>query len=66
MFLTNTAVPTATFVMGLLTEGISYDLTFPNDMSVSSETDNPLAGLSNDEGRQSFEEEDSPKKKSKE
>jgi len=45
MFLTNTAIPTATFVIGLFTEGINYNVTFPNDMSISAETDNPLAGM---------------------
>jgi hypothetical protein len=45
MFMTNTAIPTATFVIGLFTEGINYNVTFPNDMSISAETDNPLAGM---------------------
>jgi hypothetical protein len=44
MFLTNTVVPTATMIVGLLTEGLDYNISFPKDMSqVVGETDNPLA-----------------------
>ena len=45
MFITNTVVPLSTLAMGLVIEGMAYDLKFPDDQMGGQEGgfDNPIA-----------------------
>ena len=49
MFFTNTGLPAATLVIGLMADGINYDAKFPNDLSQIAVIDNPMLGLESED-----------------